>query len=73
MDTNDNLSSQSPFSMDSILPSSLRRRMSGTGISEKPSSITKVVEQVNKAREALCKQVEGCKELLLNQLVSVIF
>ncbi|XP_052093919.1 E3 ubiquitin-protein ligase UBR4-like [Mytilus californianus] len=68
MDTNDNMNSQSPFSMDNILPSSLRRRMSATGMTEKPTSINKVAEQVNKAREALCKQVEGCKELLLNQL-----
>lgn len=63
------MSSQSPFSMDNILPSSLRRRMSATGMTEKPTNINKVAEQVNKAREALCKQVEGCKELLLNQLV----
>ena len=69
IDANDNMSAQSPFSMDNVLPSSLRRRMSGTTVSEKPANISKVAEQVNKAREALCKQVEGCKELLLNHLV----
>ena len=68
MDGNENLSAQSPFSMDNILPSSLRRRMSGSAMTEKPISTNKVAEQVNKAREALCKQVEGCKELLLNHL-----
>lgn len=46
----------SPFSMETNLPSSLRRRLSSPGQAEKVSD--KATEQSTKARETLCRQVE---------------
>ena len=46
----------SPFSMETNLPSSLRRRMSTPNQSEKTSD--KAAEQSSKAREVLCRQIE---------------
>ncbi|KAL5019292.1 hypothetical protein ScPMuIL_005014 [Solemya velum] len=62
MDHSDNMLSQSPFSMENVLPSSLRRRMSSPGQIEKAQD-SKLMEQGNKDRELLCKQMEVCSHL----------
>ena len=46
----------SPFSMETNLPSSLRRRLSSPNQSEK--TLDKAAEQSSKARELLCRQIE---------------
>ncbi|KAJ8300173.1 hypothetical protein KUTeg_021692 [Tegillarca granosa] len=68
LDNSDNISGTSPFSMESMLPSSLRRRMSSPGPAEKSCDANKILEQVNKARESLSKQLEGSKEVLIMYL-----
>ncbi|XP_069121893.1 E3 ubiquitin-protein ligase UBR4-like isoform X2 [Argopecten irradians] len=65
LDSLDNLAGASPFSMETMLPSSLRRRMSSPSPLEKQTDVNKMAEQVNKAREALSRQVEGSREALL--------
>ena len=64
------MASQSPFSMEAMLPSSLRRRMSSPGPTEKGGD-PKMKEQTNKARDALSKQLEECKDVLLAHMVCI--
>ncbi|XP_067662559.1 E3 ubiquitin-protein ligase UBR4-like [Haliotis asinina] len=61
---------QSPFSMDTVQPSSLRRRLSSPSIDDKASEMMKTTEMSNKAREALCRQIENCRDSLLSQMES---
>ncbi|XP_074655636.1 E3 ubiquitin-protein ligase UBR4-like [Tubulanus polymorphus] len=58
-------SGQSPFSMETMmLTSSLRRCLTSTSHSgDKLSSKT---DKVSKAKEALCKQIESCKDALIS-------
>ena len=71
MDCNDSLAGQSPFSMDTMLQSSLRRRLSSPGPSENTKADNKAIELANKARELLGKQLEGCRDLLIGYLVEL--
>lgn len=69
MDGNDSIVGQSPFSMDTMLQSSLRRRLSSPGPSENTKADNKAIELANKTRELLGKQLEGCRDLLIGYLV----
>lgn len=69
MDCNDSIVGQSPFSMDTMLQSSLRRRLSSPGPSENTKADNKAIELANKNREHLGKQLEGCRDLLIGYLV----
>ncbi|XP_052722001.1 E3 ubiquitin-protein ligase UBR4-like isoform X2 [Crassostrea angulata] len=70
MDCNDSIVGQSPFSMDTMLQSSLRRRLSSPGPSENTKADNKAIELANKNRELLGKQLEGCRDLLIGYLDS---
>ncbi|XP_060554667.1 E3 ubiquitin-protein ligase UBR4-like, partial [Ruditapes philippinarum] len=59
-------SSPSPFSMETTLPSSLRRRLSSPLQADKRMDETK--DQIGKARKILCQQLEGSKEQLISTL-----
>ena len=48
---------QSPFSMETMLPSSLRRRLSSPGPADKHDAYKQENEKVSKARDTLCKQI----------------
>ena len=50
----------SPFSMESMLTSSLRRRLQPLSASDRKSEGKKEAEKGNKAREGLCKQIQVC-------------
>ncbi|XP_064650064.1 E3 ubiquitin-protein ligase UBR4-like isoform X3 [Lineus longissimus] len=54
----------SPFSMETMLQSSLRRRLSSPTQDQKTPS-AKQIEKVSKARQALSKQIETCKDTLV--------
>ncbi len=62
---------QSPFSMETMLTSSLRRRLSSPSPGDKHSD-SKPTEKVSKAREALCKQIDSCKDTLTANLVCTV-
>ena len=70
IDGSDSLSGPSPFSMETMLPSNLRRRISSPGVSFKQPDMTKIKEQVNKEREALAVQVGKCKDVLVAHMVN---
>lgn len=55
--------------MDTMLQSSLRRRLSSPGPSENTKADNKAIELANKNRELLGKQLEGCRDLLIGYLV----
>ncbi len=48
----------SPFSMETMLTSSLRRKLSSPNLTDKQSD--KPTEKTNKAKETLIKQIEVC-------------
>ncbi|KAL3872340.1 hypothetical protein ACJMK2_040271 [Sinanodonta woodiana] len=68
IDSNENLGTPSPFSMETVLPSSLRRRLSSPGHVMKSGD--KTSEQVNKTRESLSQQVESYRSKLMAILES---
>ncbi|XP_062622353.1 E3 ubiquitin-protein ligase UBR4-like, partial [Saccostrea cucullata] len=70
MDCNDSIAGQSPFSMDTMLQSSLRRRLSSPCPTENTKADNKAIELANKTRELLGKQLEGCRDLLIGYLDS---
>ena len=59
----------SPFTMETMLTSSLRRRLSSPGLADKHSSESIKGEKATKTKEAICKQIEGCRQQLLQTLV----
>lgn len=69
LDVSGTNSSPSPFSVETTLPSSLRRKMSSPGPSDKTES-GKISEQTSKSCELLCKQIETYRELMLKCLES---
>ena len=48
----------SPFAMETMLTSSLRRRLSSPAPGEKQLEHVKSTEKTSKAREALCRQIQ---------------
>jgi len=50
----------SPFSMETMLTSSLRRRLSSPGPTDKQEMSKHESEKVSKARDTLCRQIAVC-------------
>ncbi|XP_050389975.2 E3 ubiquitin-protein ligase UBR4 [Patella vulgata] len=69
LDCSSNVAAQSPFSMETLHPSSLRRRLSSPNPENKPDE-TKSAEEVNKTREALCQKIENLRDEFINHVES---
>ncbi|ESP04880.1 hypothetical protein LOTGIDRAFT_156120, partial [Lottia gigantea] len=67
LDHPSNIATQSPFSMETLHPSLLRRRLSSPNPDNKTDE-NKRVEEDDKIREILCQKIESFRDDLLNHL-----